>query len=227
MLPDQIIDEAESLCTDYGVTHPTTRSVMYTRINQCQRRLFANVAEVDTEYYGLQVRVRLDSAMCADLSKIREATGALPIERIDDVRIAESVHADQIGKRVRIVPLNDAEAHQVPPRATIRSHAFAGFGDDLAGVSQVDIYYTRCPRTIRRDGLVEGAEAQIEVELESPWDFLLVWDLVAHLITLAPQLDKERKELLMELVMARFNSLRKEYLAHVVGFVHMRQDRHS
>ena len=224
LLPDQIIDEAQSVCSDYAVPYPTTKSVMFLRVNQCQKELFARAAEVDQEYYGLQADLTLDASGCADLSGISE-TAAFPMERIDDVRIHVANEPELIGTRVNIVPAYDAEAH-LAPRATIRSHVIAGFSEDLAGVGKLRIYYTRRPRTIGRDGLVAGAELQVPVELESPWDYLLVWDLILDLIRRTDAADKDRKEKLGMLVKESFDRLLADYLAHVAGFVHMRQDRH-
>ena len=237
MTPDQIIDEAESICTDFGVPWPTTNSVKYSRINQASMRLFSDAAKVDREYYGLSFRLSLDQNGCADLSKVGTLTrnpqtgrleGAFAIERIDDIRIAEAKDPALVTKRVNVVPLHDAEAHEaVGRRATLRSHVLEAFGDDLAGVTKVVVYYTRKPRAIGRDGLVDGATEQIPVELDPPWDWTLVWDLVAYLITLTDQMDREEKERLHAIALARYDSIHKDYLAHVAGFVRMRQDRHS
>ena len=224
MTPEQIIDEAEAILSDYGVNYPGTKSVMYSRINQSQKRYFSKAAKADQEFYGLQLDFTLDVNACADFSRLSEAQ-ALPIEQIDDFRIIASNNPDQVNKRINVVPLHDAEAHW-RPRATVRSKMFAGFGEDLAGVTKVRMYYTRRPRTIGRDGLVTGATQQVDVELESPWDFLLVWDLVYDLIRRADEMEKEKKAGLLELVLGPNRTLTKEFIAHVAGFVHMRQDRH-
>ena len=225
MKPDQIIDEAEAILSDYGVKYPGTKSVMYSRINQSQKRYFSMAAKADQEFYGLQMDFTLDVNACADFTQLDE-TKALPIEQIDDFRIIESDNPDQVNKRIHVVPLHDAEAH-LKPRATFRSNIFAGFGGDLAGVNRVRLYYTRRPRTIGRDGLVAAATQQVDVELESPWDFLLVWDLVYDLIRRADAMEKELKKGLLELVLGPNRTLTKEFIAHVAGLVHRRQDRHN
>ena len=225
MTPDQIIDEAESVCSDYSISYPTTKSVMYLRMSQCQKRMFVDAADVDQEYYGMRADLTLDGSGCADLSRIDELHAA-PVERVDDLKILEANDPADIGRRVNLVSAYEAEVHYAP-RVTLRSHVIESVGDDLAGVTKLRMLYTRRPRTIGRNGLIAGATAQRHVELESPWDYLLVWDLANDLIRRSDEEDKARKGMLQEMVKETFTMLKDDFLMHVAGFAHKRQDRHS
>lgn len=224
MTPDDIIDFAQGIVSDYTDNYPTTKSVMYQRINIRQNELFALVASWDKEYYGVHATAELDSSGCADLAAMREA-GIFPIERVDRVEILDRGTNENVdnGDEVNIVPAYDTKGH-IAPRATLRSHILGQYDTDLQGVVSLRIFYSRQPKEIDFKGLV-GGERNQPVEIPSPWHALLAWDLARDLIRRAPGMDIEKRMPSLEMIAAVETEVLAGFENHVRGFAHARQDR--
>ena len=225
MKPSEIIDGAIAIVSDYTDNWPASRPTMMRRINQKQQQVFSITPKWDREYYGICAICRLDSDGRADLEDIeaQDDGSVYEIEMIDDIRISGTKPSGgdyDVGQRVNLVPAYDAENH-LAPRMTLRSRRLESYGNDFEdknrGYRQVEIFYSRRPLTIKPDGIVGDNPDEIDVELESPFDDLLVWDLAKDLIRRTIDMDPMISEVETELLAS--------YEAHVLGFAHARQDR--
>jgi hypothetical protein len=184
--PEEVAIAAIGLCADYTNDFPTTRALMYRRISARQRELFSHVATLDPEVYGAEILVDLEDGF-VNLSALEQSEDVYPIERIEEVQIAEvgSSLVRVAGEKVSLVRVSDPGV-AFPPRATYRSGVLRQVADDLAGVASLRIFYSRRPRTIQPDG--SG-----EIEFLEPFQELLIYDLARDLIRRTVGLEGEQK----------------------------------
>ena len=212
MKPIEILEGAISICSDFTEHYPTSKPVMYRRMNQRQQELFSMASSWDRDFYGICATVTLDSNKRADLEDLEEDSGVFEIDMVDDVRTP-----DPDNKRVHIVPLYDVENH-LPPRMTLRSHRLEPVGNDMEGITQVLVYYSRRPKTIKSNGLLAGDTEQVDVELESPFDDLLIWDLVRDLLRRTIKMETQARAAVLVMISEVEAGLLASFEKHVTGF---------
>lgn len=224
MTPDEIITSAQGVVSDYTDDYPTTKSVMYNRMNVRQRELFVAAGAWDREFYGVCVIATLDDTGAVNLAEMDGTANVYAIEQIEQVRI-EDVGTSSLatGDRLNIVPSLDVDAH-FSPRATIRSHVLEGVAGELDLVTSVKIFYARRPKDIDERGRIEGNK-DVEVELTSPFDYLLVWDLARDLIRRTVRMEHELKAELLALMKESESEALAAFELHVKGFNWAREDR--
>ena len=200
MTVKEVIIEAQAICEEYTDSYPVTESLMLRRVDVRQRELFALAASLDKEFYGKTLVASIEEG-AIDLSDE-------PVEKVDLVQTAD-------GTRVNIVAVEDVNAHR-PPRMTLRDKKLEVVGSDLADESSLRIHYSA-----RAPGLIDIAD---EVDLDPPYDFLLVWDLAKDLIRRTASMDGDQKGAVIQLIGASEADLLELYKQHVATYAHARME---
>ena len=232
MTPQDIIDEAQTFVPDTSDAFPVPEWVSFQRINARQRQLFALAASWDEEFFGRRIKVGLDAGYCVDLSRV-ESEKVAPIELIDRVEICglgdPHPHGYELGDTVTVCAARERHRH-VKPRAMIRSKLLEGVSErdgetlelvnDLEGVTQIRIWYSRGSRAIDGEGKVKLSAGPVErdVEIGDPWEWLLVWDLVKSLVGRTAKDDAEQKNPVWVLADNQEKMLIETFKTHVMGF---------
>lgn len=225
MTPDQIIIEAQGVCSDYTDDYPTTKSVMYRRIHHRQRTLFTLAGTWNREFYGVCTTATL-SAGAVDLRDMEGVADVYPVESLERVIIQDPGESSYVaGKEVNVVPVDDTEAH-FAPRMTLRSGVLEQVGTDLAGVTSVKLFYSRRPYAITTSGLINGSADQ-HVDLADPYDWLLVLDLAKDLIRRTISIEKDARDAVIALIAKDEAELMASYESHVRSYAYAREDRFS
>lgn len=230
MTPKEILEETRSILSDTNRSYPVTDGILYGRMNARHRELFSMAAMWNEEYFGRVVRAPLRKDGCVDLTDLED--GKLwPIERVDHVEIAQegkNPFGYERDDKVTICKASERFRH-FQPRVTIRSHLMEPVKDvypsdsggsdklhDLEGVESLRIWYSRRPRKIDGRGFVNGKPE--EVEIGDPWEWLLVWDLVRHVIKVTTVEEGEEKDPVFLMAVRSEEALLASFEAHVKGY---------
>lgn len=186
MNADQVCDAALARCAEWTPAVPSTRSVMFHRINARQQQLFSYVADREPEYFGRSA-VKALVAGAVDLGTLNPKA-----ERVTDIRIEDPGTSALVTKdRVNVVPVMDVGAADVP-RATLRDFILEQVDTDLALVTSLRIHYSKRPASI-----VNGTTT---IELMEQFQELLVIDLTKHIIRKTLELSGENRELIVKIL---------------------------
>ena len=187
--------------------YPSTRSLMYRRLGLRQRELMAMAARANPEYYGVCAISALDADAATDLNDIIEPVPTpefITLFKVEDAGSSQWVS----GQEINIVPSNDRTV-ELPPRATLRDLVFQGVDDDLDGVISIEIYYSRISAAF---SALDGASV---LELQSPYDEMLIIDLTKHLLRKATRLPIDIRTSAIEMLTQEETGRIDEYLNHV------------
>lgn len=191
--------------------YPATRSLMYRRMSLRQRELMASAAKANPDYYGVCAISTLDSEAATDLNDITEPVPTpelVSVFRIEDAGDSQWTH----GQEITIVPSSQLDC-ELPPRATLRDLVFQGVDDDLDGVVSIEIVYSRLSAPL---GPLDGDSV---LELQAPWDDLLLIDLTRHLIRKATRLPQDIIASVIAGLDAEEGPIVAAYLEHVINYV--------
>lgn len=190
--------------------YPATRALMYRRVGLRQRELMAEAAKHNPDYYGVCAISPLDALWSTDLNDIIEPT---PSPELIEMVTIEDKGTSQwaTGREVHLVPVSQLDA-ELPPRATLRDLVFQGVGTDLVGVASIEVFYSRLAPAF---GPNDGASV---LELQAPWDELLVIDLTRHLLRKATRLDQPIRAAAIADLTEEEKPLLTGYLAHVESY---------
>lgn len=196
---DQIVEAALSRAMDFGQDFPTTRRVMYRRIEIREQEIFSLAARVNPDYFGVNAEGFLDSLGDVDLRTLDLVGSAIdPTSSVTRVEIQQpGTHPSLVcGQEVSLVTPNDREA-ALPPRMWLRNFTLHAVPGDMVGVVSVCIYYAYrpAPRTLP----MTGAESS---ELPSVYQELLVLDLTKWLLKQSISMSTEIKVAATEILNA-------------------------
>lgn len=227
LTPDDIIEEVRTFLPNTNEAFPVTDAMLYLRMSDRQRRLFSIAAEESESYFGVRVTAPPDGN-CVDLNDL-EKDDEHAIASVDLIEIADPGSSAYLrNQEVTIVDADERFAGHFKPRVTIRSHLIEGVDEevedsggrrivnDLAGVAQLRVWYSRFPLPINGLGQVNGKMQ--EVEIGSPWDRLLIYDLVKSLIKSTARDDAEKNDPLWKMAHMAEEELVEEFKAHVKAF---------
>lgn len=176
MTPAEVRKLATALLGDHGIdVRGVPHALQYDRMSARQRELFAWVATIEPEYFGVCVVGPLEDG-AADIATMETETGdgPYPVEAIQIVRVADVGTSDYTtGQRVRLVRTDDTR--DLPPRMTYRSNVLRAVGTDLDGVVSIRVWYARQARVIALDG--SG-----DIDLPITWRDILAFDLAKFLL---------------------------------------------
>lgn len=193
--------------------YPSTRSLMYRRLGLRQRELMALAGRENPEYYGVCAISPLDDEFATDLNDIIEPVPTpelISLFKVEDAGSSQWSHGDEI----TIVPAHD-KGVELPPRATLRDLVFQGVDDDLDGVVSIEIMYSRIAAPF---GPLDGGSV---LELQNPYDEILIVDLTKHLLRKATRLPKDIRDTAIAGLVEEENGLVDKYLSHVRSYIGM------
>lgn len=209
MTVEEAVVQALARVSEFGDGVPATRSLCYHRIGVRQQQIFAAVAAIDPDYFGVCASAALTDGMANLEDMVDSVPAADSITRIEIADPGTSSYAP--GTRIRLVRL-DEEHTAAPPRVRIRNHVIEQIGTDLAGVEKIMVYYPRRPQPIG------PADGEKDLELPDPFQDLLVVDLAKYLIAKAVSMEAERRIEALRALSAEEEQLLAGLEAHVRGF---------
>jgi hypothetical protein len=224
---EQIAVGALTRALDFGGTVPSTRSLLYRRASVRQQELFSWVAEQNADYYGAEAIGVLDAGAIDFLlmvdEGVREAVsvGKVFVESMT-APVPPADYPYAVGDEITVIPDSDDPTAYIPPRATVRGHILRGIGSDLDEVEEIRVHYSYRPLPI-----AEAEDGTTEVEIEQPFDELLVVDLARSMARKMIDLDPARKIAIVETLTAEEASLLESLGAHVRQFTAGRTARHA
>lgn len=200
-------------CAEYGGEYPNTNSLSYQRIGERQQQLFAAAALTNPEYFGATADGVLDGQGAVDMGTMGDPSVADPVPAVELISRLEvaaiSAGPLSVGQEINVVPLTDVEA-ALAPRVTVRGNIIRQVGTDLAGVTEVRLFYSHRPFVLRpQDGAVV-------IELPEPFHILLVLDLARFMMRKAASVEKEVRQV----ALAAFESEEKEAMDNFLAHVH-------
>ena len=203
---------AMSRALEFSSEVPTTRSLMWRRLQVRQAQLFAMAAKLNPDYFGALAEGTLDGTLRVDL---RDLVGdaildpAGTVQRVEIKNIGTSALVS--GDRVNLVSIDDVDA-ELAPRMTLRDFVLKGVGTDLTGVTSVCVAYSRVPDVI---AAADGTEI---FSLPDQYQELLVVDLTRDLLRKTLALGVEERATAIALVEAEEAPLLADYQAEVAVF---------
>jgi len=212
---DDIVDNALARALDFGNDFPSTRRVMYRRIEVHEQDLFTQAARVNPDYFGVNTLGTLSPEGDVDFATL-EALGSTvdPATAITRVEIEDpGTHPTLMcDDEVSIVSSHDPDA-AVAPRMWLRNFVLHGYNDDLDGVVSVCIYYAYRPAN--RTQPMDGTET---AELPVVFQELLVLDLTQWLLKQTISMDAERKTAAIAVLEAEAADMMTRFLGEVADF---------
>lgn len=206
MTAEDIVVLAMARTSEITDAYPATRSLAYRRLGLRQRQLQALAARENPDYYGVCAETPLVN-LAADLNDI--ATPVPMPELIQKVTIEDHGTSTWTnGKVISIVPLSDLNA-ELPPRMTLRDLVLQSVGNDLLNVTSIMVFYSRLA------DVFAPTDGGAVVELQDPFNELLVLDLVKVFLAKATRLDATIRQTSIETFAAEEASLLTAYLDHV------------
>lgn len=214
MTYDEIIENAKSRSLDFGVTFPTTKRVLYRRIEIRQQELFSAANRVNPDYFGVSATGTLDATGAADIKDQEASPNVDPAANITRVEIEDAgTHPTFVtGDEVHVVSLSDVRA-ALPPRMTLRNFVLRQVGDDLAGVVSVCAFYGYRPEN--KTTPLDGSEV---AEMPDVYQELLVYDLVMFMVKQTLDMDVTLKTGALAVLQEEVNEMSAGFLAEVADY---------
>lgn len=214
MTYDEIIENAKSRSLDFGATFPTTKRVLYRRIEIRQQELFSAAARVNPDYFGVSATGTLDAEGNVDIKDQQASADVDPAANITRVEVEDAgTHPVLVsGDEVHIVSLNDVRA-ALPPRMTLRNFVLRQVGTDLAGVVSVCAFYGYRPEN--KTTPLDGSET---AELPDVFQELLVYDIVKFLLKQTLDMDVATKTGALALLDTEESEMSASFVAEVTDY---------
>lgn len=215
MTYDEIVDAALARAMDFGNSFPTTRPVLYRRIEIRQSEIFTLAARVNPDYFGVNVIGVLDADGLVDLAELDADTAvADPTSAITRIEIRDAgTHPTlQCGKEVTLVTPNDREAG-LAPRMTLRNFTLRPIPGDMDGVVSVCVFYAYRPRP--KATPLDGTE---ESELPSFYQELSVIDLTKWLLKQSISMAVETKAAALAALSDEEKEMLTTFMAEVADY---------
>lgn len=167
---EDVVRLALARVQEYARSHPAVRSVLYRRISTRQQELAILAARANPEYYGAVA----DAVLVGGAADLNDIVSPVPTPEMIDRIVVSAVGVGAtvaVGDEISIVRVGDATAEE-PPRVTLRNGVLRQVGNDLAGVTNISVYYAKIP-----DALAVNESGASFVVIPAPYDQLLVLDI--------------------------------------------------
>jgi hypothetical protein len=186
---DEIVDNGKARALDFGATFPSTKRVLYRRIEIHQQELFSQATRVNPDYFGVSATGTLDATGATDIKDQQASVNVDPAANITRVEVEDAgTHPTLVtGDEIHVVSLNDIEV-AFPPRMTLRNFILRQVGTDLAGVVSVRASYGYRPEN--KATPLDGSEV---AELPAVYQELLVIDLTKWMVRMTLALETQIK----------------------------------
>ncbi len=211
---DEIVDNAKARAVDFGATFPSTKRVLYRRIEIYQQELFSKAARVNPDYFGKSATGTLDANGFVDIKDQQASANVDPAANITRVEVEDAgTHPTLVtGDEIHLVSINDVEA-AFAPRMTLRNFVLRQVGTDLAGVVSVCAFYGYRPENKTQP--LDGSEI---AELPAVYQELLVLDLIKWMLKQTISIDSGAKAAAIEVVELEQGAMDGTFLAEVADF---------
>lgn len=218
---DEIVDNAKARALDFGATFPSTKRVLYRRIEIHQQELFSQATRMNPDYFGVSAKGTLDSLFRVNLKDLDVAVDVDPASNVTRVEIEDAgTHPTLVASdEVNIVSLSDIDA-ALPPRMTLRNFILKGIGTELQGVVSVCVSYGYRPesKTIPLDGTEEA-------ELPAVYQELLVIDLVKWMVRMTLGLETQVKAAALAALSEEEGEMNGVFMAEVTDYAGVQVSR--
>lgn len=211
---EDIVDNAKTRALEFGATFPTTKRVLWRRIEVHQQELFSKAARVNPDYFGKSATGTLDANGAADIKDQQASVNVDPAANVTRVEVEDpGTHPTLIaGNEIKLVPINDVDV-AFPPRMTLRNFVLRQVGSDLAGVISVCAFYGYRPEN--KATPLDGTEV---AELPSVYQELLVLDLVKWMLKQTISMDTQTKAAAIEVIVQEQGQMDGTFLAEVADY---------
>jgi hypothetical protein len=170
--PKEVLLDAYALLGGWGFAIPgMPESILYLQMSQRQQELFAQVNALDPEFFGSDVEAPVANGR-VDLYALVGGQGTIQSVQVVLIDVPGPSNYEK-GDRVRIVRTDDQR--DLPPRVLLRDGTLIGVEEDLDGVQQLRVYYSRKPTPITITG--EGL-----IQIPEPYVDLLALDLAKYIL---------------------------------------------
>ena len=211
---DEIVDNAKARALDFGGTFPSTKRVLYRRIEIHQQELFSQASRMNPDYFGVSASGTLDANGIVDIKEQQASVDVDPAANITRVEVEDAgTHPTLVtGDEINVVPLNDIEV-ALAPRMTLRNFALRQVGTDLAGVVSVCAFYGYRPET--KATPLDGSE---EAELPAVYQELLVIDLTKWMVRMTLALETQIKAAALAALSEEQGEMNGAFMAEVTDY---------
>lgn len=201
---------------EFTDSFPTTRTLLWRRIEQRQQYLFAVASYANPDFFGVCAIAPVADGMVSLTSMSPPVDQAQRLTRIEIKDPGETSYA--VGLRVNVVDIDDADSMMDAPRVTVRGHVIRDVAGELEGVESIEVYYSRRP------GPIEGPDTEIQVP--DPFGELLVIDGARELVKKTLSMAPESRTAAVALLDAEEQPLFEAWLEHVRTYASdLKQDR--
>jgi len=221
MLFEDIVIQAKARALDLGAEFPSSKSVLYRRIEINQQELFTKAGRANPDYFGVNACGDLDADQRVDLKDLESAVGLDPATAITRIEICDAgTHPTLVaGDEVFVVTENDILA-ELAPRVTLRNFVIRGVSSDIVGVTSLCVHYAYRPEN--KTTPLDGTEA---AELPDVFQELLVVGLASWMVKTTVSLDTEKKAAALGLLGGEEEQQMDSFLAEVVDYAGAQRSR--
>lgn len=218
---DEIVDNAKARALDFGATFPSTRRVLYRRIEIHQQDLFSQAGRVNPDYFGVSATGTLDANGIADLKDQQASIDVDPATSVVRVEVEDAgTHPTLVtGDEINIVSLSDVEA-ALAPRMTLRNFALRQVGTELAGVVSICAFYAYRPEN--KTTPLDGSE---DAELPAVYQELLVIDLTKWMVKMTLGLETQVKAAALAALSEEEDEMSGVFMAEVTDYAGVQVSR--
>ena len=218
---DEIVDNAKARALDFGATFPSTKRVLYRRIEIHQQELFSQATRVNPDYFGVSATGTLDANGAADIKDQQVSVGVDPAANVVRVEVEDAgTHPTLVtGDEINVVSLNDVLA-ALPPRMTLRNFVLRQVGTDLAGVVSICAFYGYRPEN--KATPLDGSEV---AELPAVYQELLVIDLTKWMVRMTLALETQIKAAALAALSEEEGEMVGAFMAEVTDYAGVQVSR--
>ncbi len=218
---DEIVDNAKARAVDFGATFPSTKRVLYRRIEIYQQELFSKAARVNPDYFGKSATGTLDANGFVDIKDQQASANVDPAANITRVEVEDAgTHPTLVtGDEIHLVSINDVEA-AFAPRMTLRNFVLRQVGTDLAGVVSVCAFYGYRPENKTQP--LDGSEI---AELPAVYQELLVIDLTKWMVRMTLALETQIKAAALAALSEEEGEMNGAFMAEVADYAGVQVSR--
>jgi hypothetical protein len=211
---DEIVDNAKARAIDFAATFPSTKRVLYRRIEIHQQELFSQATRVNPDYFGVSATGTLDANGAADIKDQQVSVNVDPAANIVRVEVEDAgTHPTLVaGDEINVVSLNDVLA-ALAPRMTLRNFVLRQVGTDLAGVVSICAFYGYRPEN--KAAPLDGSEV---AELPAVYQELLVIDLTKWMVRMTLGLETQIKAAALAALSEEEDEMNGAFMAEVTDY---------
>lgn len=209
MTIQEIASAALARVAEYGANYPGSTASLVRRMSVRQAELFSLANRINPDYFGVCATAPVPHGG-ADLKLL--IPPAFPADLISRIEIHDpGTSTYEVGEEVQVVSFSEKDG-AFPPRVTLRDMTIRQVGTDLAGVAEIEVFYSRLPLPLPFDN------PDYELEVTTHFQELLVLDLAKYVLRRASNLEGENRTAAIAEVVAEEEPLLGSFGEHVQSF---------